>query len=141
MYEGRDPLCSLFVGTNPISKGIRDGIVYAGMVGLGFAMSENILYYAREIGPEKHLIGSLMLRRRPLSPFAHPFFTSMTGMALGMARESKGLVAKLLVPPFGLAIAIVLHVVWNAIGLGDGIGGLCAYLFFVVPICIKVKWR
>jgi len=29
--------------------GIVDGIVYAGMVGLGFAMTENILYYGRAV--------------------------------------------------------------------------------------------
>jgi RsiW-degrading membrane proteinase PrsW (M82 family) len=27
--------------------GVLDGLVYAGMVGLGFAFTENILYYSR----------------------------------------------------------------------------------------------
>jgi RsiW-degrading membrane proteinase PrsW (M82 family) len=38
-------LVVLFLWKKDEFDGIIDGIVYAGMVGLGFAMTENILYY------------------------------------------------------------------------------------------------
>src|ERR1041385_5006386 len=39
----------LFLWKKDEFDGIVDGIVYAGMVGLGFAMTENILYYGRAV--------------------------------------------------------------------------------------------
>src|SRR5687768_3239209 len=47
-------LVILFFWKKDEFDGIVDGIVYAGMVGLGFAMTENILYYGRAIqkGPD-----------------------------------------------------------------------------------------
>src|SRR6266852_2160953 len=42
-------LLVLFLWKRDEFDGIVDGIVYAGMVGLGFAMTENILYYGRAL--------------------------------------------------------------------------------------------
>ena len=42
-------LLVLFFWKKDEFDGIVDGIVYAGMVGLGFAMTENILYYGRAV--------------------------------------------------------------------------------------------
>jgi len=68
---------------------VIDGIVYAAMVGLGFAMGENILYYGREL-LAGGIVGSLSLfvLRGMLAPFSHPLFTSMTGIGLGLAPQS-----------------------------------------------------
>jgi RsiW-degrading membrane proteinase PrsW (M82 family) len=64
--------------------GPTDGIIYAAMVGLGFAMMENIGYYIGalvrpEVGGVK-LLGATFVLRGVLSPLAHPIFTSMTGL-------------------------------------------------------------
>ena len=73
--------------------GVLDGIVYAGMVGIGFAFTENILYLASAyngtdgIGPggvdgaDRHVRASAA----SLSPFAHPLFTAFTGIGVGIA--------------------------------------------------------
>ena len=62
--------------------GVMDGLVYSGIIALGFATGENVLYYGRTFIAEGFsgllLIGFL---RGVLSPFAHSLFTSMTGMA------------------------------------------------------------
>jgi len=51
--------------------GIVDGIVYAGMVGLGFAMTENIKYYSQAaLGGGGALTATVILRGM-MSPFAH----------------------------------------------------------------------
>src|SRR3954471_10767969 len=69
--------------------GIIDGIIYAGMVGLGFAMTENILYYGRAAlqgGIQGTVV--LFIVRGGMAAFSHPLFTSMTGIGLGWARQS-----------------------------------------------------
>jgi len=64
--------------------GVVDGIVYAAMVGLGFAMTENIQYYGKALlqGGGGRLT-AIFIMRGMLAPFSHPLFTSMTGMGLG----------------------------------------------------------
>src|SRR6185369_17813007 len=42
-------LLVLFLWKRDEFDGIVDGVVYAGMVGLGFAMTENVLYYGRAL--------------------------------------------------------------------------------------------
>ena len=51
------------------------------MVGLGFAMMENITYYMRafeEGGTEQ--LGAVFILRGLIMPLSHPLFTSMTGL-------------------------------------------------------------
>ena len=66
--------------------GVLDGIVYAGMVGVGFAYTENILYLAAAydgtdgLGPGgTTALTSTFIVRCLISPFAHPFFTAFVG--------------------------------------------------------------
>ena len=72
--------------------GVLDGIVYAGMVGIGFAFIENILYLAAAyngtdgIGPGgTSALTATFVVRCLFSPFAHPFFTAFTGIGVGIA--------------------------------------------------------
>ena len=76
--------------------GVLDGIVYAGMVGIGFAFTENILYLAAAyngtdgLGPggTEALTGTFIVRCL-LSPFAHPLFTAFIGIGVGLAVASR----------------------------------------------------
>ncbi len=95
--------------------GVIDGIVYAGMVGAGFAFSENILYLGRiyvEFGQDG--LTSLFILRGVMGPFAHPLFTACTGVGLGLAvshlRSAGGRVAAGTV---GYLCAVLLHLTWN----------------------------
>jgi RsiW-degrading membrane proteinase PrsW (M82 family) len=94
--------------------GVIDGIVYASMVGLGFAMAENFLYHGRQFlqGGFGGLVGIFGLRNI-LTPFAHPLFTSLTGIGLGYACTAKNKAVKLLSPVVGLFAAMTLHGMWN----------------------------
>ena len=94
---------------------VLDGIIYAAMVGLGFAMTENILYYGNALaaGGLGASIVTFILRG-VVSPFAHPLFTSMTGIGLGLARQAAaGSAMKFFGPVGGLALAMFLHFLWN----------------------------
>jgi protease PrsW len=120
--------------------GVVDGVIYAAMVGLGFAMAENFLYYGRTFA-QGGIEGSLFVfvLRGLISPFAHPLFTSMTGIGLGLARQSNNILVKFISPVAGLLAAMTLHSLWNFSGIPLGlISFLGVYLLVMVPTLLGV---
>jgi RsiW-degrading membrane proteinase PrsW (M82 family) len=120
--------------------GILDGIVYAGMVGVGFAFMEDILYLSRAyLGSDGHTGGiesavALFIIRGVASPFAHPFFTAFTGIGLGIAVGARSRSITVLAPLLGYAMAVGAHAAWNGSLLVDGgKGALTAYVLVMVP--------
>ncbi len=124
---------------------ILDGIVYGGVIALGFATVENVMYYGEglnrayaDYGATSNALLSflfLFTLRGILSPFAHVTFTSMTGIGCGIARESHKGMVRFMMPVLGYCMAVFLHGVWNAMGLvvtaallGVGLGGTCTNL-------------
>lgn len=119
--------------------GVIDGIVYASMVGLGFAMTENIQYYgsaALEGGIEGGL--TLFILRGMLAPFSHPLFTSMTGIALGLATQTKNRLVKFLAPALGLLLAMFLHGLWNLSASINAALYFIVYFLIMVPTFVAV---
>jgi protease PrsW len=114
--------------------GPTDGIIYAAMVGLGFAMMENIGYYIGalvrpEVGGVRLLEATFVLRG-VLSPLAHPIFTSMTGLGVAYAAtHARGRWAV----PAGLVTAMLLHGMWNGLS-AFGFGGLA--LAYAILACV-----
>ena len=97
---------------------ILDGIVFAGVIALGFATVENVLYYGRAlVGGGILMMAFLVLIRGVLSPFAHVFFTSMTGIGCGISRESHNTFVKIVAPVIGYFFAVSLHAMWNAMAM------------------------
>jgi protease PrsW len=93
--------------------GVVDGVIYATFVALGFAATENILYYSRfaEHGVRGLTYGFIV--RGVLSPWLHPLFTSMTGLGFGVARETTKSSLKVVAPMGGYMAAVTLHAIWN----------------------------
>jgi RsiW-degrading membrane proteinase PrsW (M82 family) len=93
--------------------GLTDGIVYAAMVALGFAMMENITYYIRAFdhGGAQSL-QTVFIMRGVISPLGHPLFTSMTGIGVAYAATHRG-AGRSLAPIAGLLGAMLLHGMWN----------------------------
>lgn len=117
--------------------GVVDGIVYASLSALGFAMTENILYYGRAaLGGGEALTLTLIIRGF-FAPFSHPLFTSMTGIGLGLARQSTNIAVKVLTPIVGLMMAIFMHSIWNGSATFGG-GGvfLLTYIIVMIPAFI-----
>ena len=139
-------LVILFAARRREFDGVVDGIVYAGLVGVGFAFTENILYLATAFA-ENGLHGGIVLfgLRCVMSPFAHPMFTAMTGLAVGvMARSTNG--ARFLLPVVGYVGAVFLHGVWNgSAALLGGIGFFAVYAIVMVPLFVAmaliVTWQ
>jgi RsiW-degrading membrane proteinase PrsW (M82 family) len=128
----------LFLWKRDQFDNVTDGIVYAAMVGLGFAMTENVQYYGESIVSDGGSGAAVVFFLRGiLGPFAHPLFTSMTGIGLGAARESSRTWVKWVAPPLGLAGAMLLHSFWN-LSASDGLAFLAAYFVVMVPMFVAV---
>ncbi|MDP9444758.1 MAG: PrsW family intramembrane metalloprotease [Actinomycetota bacterium] len=110
--------------------GVLDGIVYAGMVGIGFAFTENVLYYMDTYvtteergGPGLSAATGLFILRGVISPFAHPLFTAGVGIGVGVALAARGRSVRRLAPLLGYAVAVLLHGAWNGSVILGGPGG------------------
>ena len=136
----------LVVTRRRVVDGVLDGIVYGGMVGVGFAFTENILYLASaymggdEIGPGG--IGAVtgtFVVRGIFSPFAHPFFTALFGIGIGYAVVTRSAFWRVAAPLLGYAAAVTAHALWNgAAFFGGGEYFVVAYLFLMVPAFVLV---
>jgi len=120
--------------------GILDGIVYAGMLGIGFAFVENILYLAAAyngtagMGPGgMQGLASTFVVRCLFSPFAHPLFTAFTGIGVGIAVGSRSRVVRWLAPLGGYAVATLAHGTWNAAAIFGFGGVIVVYVMIMLP--------
>jgi RsiW-degrading membrane proteinase PrsW (M82 family) len=115
--------------------GIVDGIVYAGLAGVGFAFVENVLYLGRSFATEGGSgLATVFVIRCVVSPFAHPLFTAATGAALGLAAVTRRPAVRVLAPLGGFALAVGLHAAWNLSALSGLDGFLGVYVLVQVPI-------
>jgi len=107
-------LLGLFVFLRREFDNVLDGIIYGALVGFGFAMTENVLYFLGSLFTEGWAEwGMVVFLRAIVFGLNHAFFTSLTGAALGFARLSRMAWEKWLVPPFGLGLAIAFHALHN----------------------------
>ena len=109
-------------------SGVMDGIVYGSAVGFGFAIAEDLLYYA-QFGQETFLV------RRIFGGFAHAAFTSLTGIGIGLIPWVRNGLLKVTVPLLGLVGAISLHAFFN---LTATLFGPVAYLVMAVVVLLYV---
>ena len=125
-------LLIVFVALRKEFDGVVDGIVYACMIALGFATVENILYYGRGVaGGGVGDATALLVLRGIMSPFAHPLFTSMTGIGIGIAREQRRGPIVWIAPVLGYAVAVLLHATWNFVPtIAEAVFGDAAVLAF-----------
>ena len=135
--QGAVPPAAAVVAARELD-GILDGIVYAGMVGIGFAFTENILYLAAAyngtdgMGPAAPRAPATFVVRCLFSPFAHPLFTAVhrhrrrhRGRPQAAVRSWR--------PSLGYLLAVLAHATWNAstvFGFDSFVG---VYLVLMVP--------
>ena len=117
-------LIALFLFVRREFNGVLDGIVYGALIGFGFAMSENALYYLAN--PER--LAPLWLLRSVLFGFNHAFFTSIVGIALGLVRLDPRRWLGYAVLPGALALAIAMHALHNAAVQAGPAGTFLAWL-------------
>lgn len=92
-----------------------DGFVYGAAAGLGFAMTENFLYFTNYADPGQIVAWvQLVVVRTFYSGVMHACASSTVGAALGWARF-RGWIPKLLALPVGFGAAMGIHALWNGL--------------------------
>jgi RsiW-degrading membrane proteinase PrsW (M82 family) len=115
--------------------GITDGMVYAGICAAGFAFTENIQYLAQawsDGGGEA--LTATFVARCLMSPFAHPMFTVLIGVGIGVAATSRSWLPRIVAPVVGYVLAVLAHAMWNLAAVTGGSGMIVVYLLVEVPI-------
>ena len=106
---------------------ILDGIVYAAVVALGFAATENA-YYIYSLGYLQDGYSGLFqlaFIRVVLVGWQHPFFTSFIGIGMAAARLNRNQTLKILLPLLGFGVSILAHAIHNTMAqFLSGLGGL-----------------
>ena len=104
---------------------MRDGLVYGGLVGLGFNWSEAALYVAQGyaqsgVAPYGAQLGA---RFALVGLGGHAMFTGMFGASLGLAIQTRHRWLRILAPIVGIALAIAAHMLNNALPLVVALAG------------------
>ncbi len=94
---------------------VTDGIIYGALIGAGFAMVENFVFFA--VTPRADL-GVLIFGRVILGWLSHSTFTAFFGAGLGAARETRDRRWQVLAPLAGFATAILLHTGFDFVAFG-----------------------
>ncbi len=105
-----------------------DGIVYGAMVGMGFAMVENVLYFLTVY--EEQGVGAWTVNiflRAIVFGLNHALFSAVTGLGIAISRLARGRATRLLAPVAGWFTAVLLHAIHNASAVLGG--AFCLLLF------------
>ncbi len=95
---------------------VTDGAIYGALIGAGFAMVENYVYFAVSLRGD---LGFLIFGRVVLGWLSHSTFTACFGIGLGYAREAGRRGHRLWLPPvLGLGAAVLLHTFFNVVAFG-----------------------
>ncbi|MBI3158827.1 MAG: PrsW family intramembrane metalloprotease [Chloroflexi bacterium] len=130
---------------------VMDGIVYAGVVALGFAATENVLYMYERGFLEDGWEGLRLIfwLRVVFGAWNHPFYTAFTGIGLALARLNRNWLVKLGAPLAGFGVAVFVHSLHNTLAsFVSGMGGLAAVFavdwlgwLFMFAVILAALWR
>ena len=108
---------------------ILDGIIYGAMIGLGFAMIENIFYFVDASADEFNF---LVIMRAYVFGLNHSFFTAITGLGIAISRLHRNAFWRFAAPILGWAGAVFVHFVHNAsASLSSTLGAIACIPLFV----------
>ncbi len=111
---------------------LTDFLVYAGVVAVGFAWLEDIFYIADGETLASSLVTAAM--RLIMGPFAHPLFTTFTGIGVYFALQQRNVLAKVGYVVLGYLAAVVMHGLWNGSALVSVQAYFGVYVAWMMPI-------
>jgi RsiW-degrading membrane proteinase PrsW (M82 family) len=111
---------------------LTDCLVYAGITAAGFAWLENIFYIANGASLSESLLTAGL--RLIMGPFAHPLFTTMTGIGVYFALNRKNVAAKAGCILLGYLGAVLMHALWNGSSLVGVETYFLVYLLWMMPV-------
>lgn len=120
---------ALFLGE---IDGALDGAIYGGVVGLGFTLTEDLMYVSSAAAKGgASAFATVFVMRTVLAGLGHASFTAMTGLGVGIANETRSSALKVGAPVGGWMCAVGLHGLHNFLVtfLMDGGTGLVLKYF------------
>jgi RsiW-degrading membrane proteinase PrsW (M82 family) len=123
---------------------VLDGIIYGGMVGLGFAMNANIIGYLGSflsmgfggLSPGIFMEGVLLLVN-------HAFFTAIFGAGLGYARLSRSRWQRQIVPLGFFTLSVLTRIAFDRLNqnmVGFSLGTVFYSLFGILAMMVLTAW-
>jgi len=113
---------------------LTDCLVYAGLVGAGFAWLEDILYISGGESLGDSLLTAAL--RLIMGPFAHSLFTTMFGIGVYFALQNRNAIAKAGCILLGYLGAVIMHGLWNGSSLIGPETYFAVYFLWMVPIFV-----
>lgn len=127
----------LYVIWNRHFDNMTDGFVYGAAAGLGFGMTENLMYFVSASG-DVGAWGFTVVVRTFYSAVMHATATAIVGAALGYARF-RGCAVLGLAGIGGLGMAMTVHALWNGlITVGEVTGGELPFLVDLALFPVEV---
>ncbi len=117
---------------------LTDCLVYAGLVGAGFAWFEDILYIA-----DGETLGSSLVTaalRLIMGPFAHSLFLSVLAVGVYFALKQRNPLAKMACIGAGYAGAVFMHALWNGSSVVGVEAYFLVYLVWMMPVFGLAIW-
>lgn len=113
--------------------GALDGAIYGGVIGLGFTLTEDVLYIMRATEQAGLAgFGCVFFLRTIGGGLGHATFTAMTGLGVGVAAETRSTLVKLIAPVGGWTAAVGLHFLHNfLVSFFGGAGVVLKFLVFL----------
>ena len=101
-----------------------DGLIYGAAAGLGFAATENLLYYVQAFEGGAGAVIQLVIMRTLFSSLVHCISSALLGMSVGYARHRSGTSRWIVYPLIGYGLAVINHGVWNGAATAAGMPGV-----------------
>jgi hypothetical protein len=98
-------------------NGLVDGFVYGAIVGLGFAVVENVFYFVGQFGGQPAgVLGGFFIRVLASGLYGHVLYTGLTGMGIAwfVTRTDLRPGRRLLVAGGLCLVAVLAHFRWNS---------------------------
>jgi len=118
-------------------NGPLDGLIYGSLLGGGFAFTENIIYYSRQLEAEGALqMLDLVIQRGLFGLFGHALYTSATGIIVGFVVRKWGTAMGFVVFLPALIPGMLMHFGWNF----SAVLGLPLILMYGGQAILVVVW-
>jgi RsiW-degrading membrane proteinase PrsW (M82 family) len=115
--------------------GAHDGVVYASMVGLGFALVANVYAYAVAWKAGAGALAEEFARRGIFGPVFQALFTSMIGLGIAYAAARKGASGYWAIA-LGWVGAVTLATLWDYSVAFGGAGLALTYVILIVAVLV-----
>lgn len=98
-------------------NGLMDGFVYGAMVGLGFAVVENVFYFVGQFGGQPAgVLGGFFIRVLASGLYGHVLYSGLTGMGIAwfVTRTDQPRGRRLVIAAAFCLAAVLAHFLWNS---------------------------